>query len=158
MAGIYIHIPFCRSRCKYCDFFSTTHLEKQHSYVDALLAEWQNRQHEIKAPIQTIYIGGGTPSTLPVEHLRNIVATIDNDLSRLQLRGMNIEITLEANPGDITLDKAKAWSDLGINRLSIGIQSFDDQLLTIIGRRHNAEQATLLLLHKQQDSKIFPLI
>ncbi len=141
MAGIYLHIPFCKSRCKYCDFFSTTHLEKQISYVDALLTEWKDRKHEIKTPIKTIYIGGGTPSTLPIEQLQNIVSCLDNDLSHLQLRSKDIEITLEANPGDITLDKAKAWSDLGINRLSIGIQSFDDQLLTIIGRRHNAEQA-----------------
>ena len=166
MAGIYIHIPFCKSRCKYCDFFSTTHLEKQAQYVQALLVEIQDRlsisntqypitnnqypipnnqypipnnQYPIpnnQYPISTIYIGGGTPSTLPVEHLRAIVEAI-----RREAKGERQEITLEANPGDITQEKAQAWRAMGINRLSIGIQSFEDELLQLIGRRHNAEQA-----------------
>ncbi len=152
MAGIYIHIPFCKSRCKYCDFFSTTHLEKQSQYVQALLVEIQDRlsipnnqypitnnQYPIpnnQYPISTIYIGGGTPSTLQVEHLRTIVEAI-----RREAKGERQEITLEANPGDITQEKARAWRAMGINRLSIGIQSFEDELLQLIGRRHNAEQA-----------------
>ena len=152
MAGIYIHIPFCKSRCKYCDFFSTTHLEKQAQYVQALLVEIQDRlsipntqypitntQYPIpnnQYPISTIYIGGGTPSTLQVEHLRAIVEAI-----RREAKGEKQEITLEANPGDITLAKAQAWRAMGINRLSIGVQSFHDELLQLIGRRHNAEQA-----------------
>ena len=152
MAGIYIHIPFCKSRCKYCDFFSTTHLEKQAQYVQALLVEIQDRlsipntqypitnnQYPIannQYPISTIYIGGGTPSTLQVEHLRAIVEAI-----RREAKGERQEITLEANPGDITQEKARAWRAMGINRLSIGIQSFEDELLQLIGRRHNAEQA-----------------
>lgn len=138
MAGIYIHIPFCKSRCKYCDFFSTTHLEKQAQYVQALLMEIQDRLSipNNQYPISTIYIGGGTPSTLQVEHLRAIVEAI-----RREAKGESQEITLEANPGDITLAKAQAWQAMGINRLSIGIQSFEDELLQLIGRRHNAEQA-----------------
>lgn len=159
LAGIYIHIPFCKSRCKYCDFFSTTHLEKQAQYVQALLVEIQDRlsisnnqypipnnqypipnnQYPIannQYPISTIYIGGGTPSTLQVEHLRAIVEAI-----RREAKGERQEITLEANPGDITQEKARAWRAMGINRLSIGIQSFEDELLQLIGRRHNAEQA-----------------
>ena len=152
LAGIYIHIPFCKSRCKYCDFFSTTHLEKQAQYVQALLVEIQDRlsipnnqypipntQYPIpnnQYPISTIYIGGGTPSTLQVEHLRAIVEAI-----RREAKGERQEITLEANPGDITQEKARAWRNMGINRLSIGIQSFEDELLQLIGRRHNAEQA-----------------
>lgn len=145
LAGVYIHIPFCKSRCKYCDFFSTTHLEKQAQYVQALLVEIQDRlsipntQYPIsnnQYPISTIYIGGGTPSTLQVEHLRAIVEAI-----RREAKGERQEITLEANPGDITLAKAQAWRAMGINRLSIGIQSFEDELLQLIGRRHNAEQA-----------------
>lgn len=145
LAGIYIHIPFCKSRCKYCDFFSTTHLEKQAQYVQALLVEIQDRlsisnsQYPItnnQYPISTIYIGGGTPSTLQVEHLRAIVEAI-----RREAKSERQEITLEANPGDITLAKAQAWRAMGINRLSIGIQSFEDELLQLIGRRHNAEQA-----------------
>ena len=143
MAGIYIHIPFCKSRCKYCDFFSTTHLKKQSLYVQALLEEIkligkQTREQTIE-PISTIYIGGGTPSTLDNTFLESIIAcclevfAIDKDSA--------IEMTMEANPGDITAERAQAWRSMGINRLSIGIQSFDDGLLQLIGRRHTAAQA-----------------
>lgn len=151
MAGIYIHIPFCKTRCKYCDFFSTTHLEKRSQYVEALLAEMKDRvaiahseasnsPQGVQYPISTIYIGGGTPSTLEVEHLRRL----GEEAIRLagdEAKGERREITLEANPGDITLEKATAWRAIGINRLSMGIQSFDDDLLRLIGRRHTAEQA-----------------
>ena len=150
MAGIYIHIPFCKSRCKYCDFFSTTHLEKRAQYVAALLEEWRMRAHEVKEPIRTIYIGGGTPSMLDDSSLQMIIeairresslnstaisGTLQGDEAKLQ------EITMEANPGDITLERAQAWRRMGINRLSIGVQSMDDELLQLIGRRHTAEQA-----------------
>ena len=137
MAGIYIHIPFCKSRCKYCDFFSTTHLQKQAQYVEALLAEWQIRQHEATEPIHTIYIGGGTPSTLDTAALARILQAILGTCTDHRPH----EITIEANPGDITLEKAQAWRAMGINRLSMGIQSFQDHLLQLIGRRHNANQA-----------------
>lgn len=137
MAGIYIHIPFCKSRCKYCDFFSTTHLQKQAQYVEALLAEWQIRQHEGTEPIHTIYIGGGTPSTLDNAALDRILQAILSTCPDSRPH----EITIEANPGDITLEKAQAWRAMGINRLSIGIQSFHDHLLQLIGRRHTAKQA-----------------
>ena len=138
LAGIYIHIPFCKSRCKYCDFFSTTHLEKQSQYVQALLMEIQDRLpiSNNPYPISTIYIGGGTPSTLQVEELKTIVEAI-----RRAAKGERQEITLEANPGDISEEKVRAWREMGINRLSIGIQSLHDELLQLIGRRHNAEQA-----------------
>ena len=131
MTGIYVHIPFCKTRCKYCDFFSTTDLEKRAQYVNALLTEWQDRSIE-PSTISTIYIGGGTPSTLQLEHLQAIVG-------KWNVEG--VEVTLEANPGDITQEKAHAWRRMGINRLSIGIQTFDDDLLRLIGRRHTAEQA-----------------
>ena len=151
MAGIYIHIPFCKTRCKYCDFFSTTHLEKRSQYVEALLAEMKDRvaiahseasnsPQGVQYPISTIYIGGGTPSTLEVEQLRRL----GEEAIRLagdEAKGERREITLEANPGDITLEKAIAWRAIGINRLSMGIQSFDDDLLRLIGRRHTTEQA-----------------
>lgn len=137
MSGIYIHIPFCKSRCKYCDFFSTIHLEKQAQYVEALLAEWHMRQHELIEPIHTIYIGGGTPSTLDNAALDRILQAILSTCPDSRPH----EITIEANPGDITLEKAQAWRAMGINRLSMGIQSFQDHLLQLIGRRHNANQA-----------------
>lgn len=151
MAGIYIHIPFCKTRCKYCDFFSTTHLEKRSQYVEALLAEMRDRvaiahseasnsPQGVQYPISTIYIGGGTPSTLEVEQLRRLGEEVMR-LAGDEAKGERREITLEANPGDITLEKATAWRAIGINRLSMGIQSFDDDLLRLIGRRHTAEQA-----------------
>lgn len=132
MVGIYVHIPFCKSRCKYCDFFSTTHLDKQSQYVDALLSEWQDRRIDSNQ-IATIYIGGGTPSTLTLHNLQLIIDSLHLPKGR--------EVTIEANPGDITLEKARAWRKMGINRLSIGIQTFDDRLLQLIGRRHTATQA-----------------
>ena len=152
MAGIYIHIPFCKTRCKYCDFFSTTHLEKRSQYVEALLEEIKAYPHPLPKGkgdeqsdmrdegISTIYIGGGTPSTLDVEQLRRLgeeAMRLLGDKAKDEKR----EFTLEANPGDITMEKATAWRAIGINRLSIGIQSFDDDLLRLIGRRHTAEQA-----------------
>jgi oxygen-independent coproporphyrinogen-3 oxidase len=138
MAGIYIHIPFCKSRCRYCDFFSTTQLDRQEAYIQAVIQEWQTYQHQwSKQEIRTIYLGGGTPSLLSVENLHRLLHSI---LSSIHLSSVQ-EITLEANPGDITADKIQAWRALGINRLSIGIQSFNDKLLQTVGRRHNAEQA-----------------
>ena len=116
MAGLYIHIPFCKSRCKYCDFYSTTQLQKIKEYVDALCCEWADRQNELKEEIKTIYIGGGTPSVLDSSDLHRIIACC----SVLHPQ----EFTIEANPGDITLEKATAWRAMGINRLSIGVQSF----------------------------------
>lgn len=133
MAGIYIHIPFCKSRCKYCDFFSTTHMEKREQYVEALLCEWKDRQHELLEPIRTLYIGGGTPSTLDIDSLQLIVDS-------LQVNTVE-EITLEVNPGDVTKEKATAWRKIGINRLSMGVQSFNDALLQLVGRRHTAQEA-----------------
>ena len=159
MAGIYIHIPFCKSRCRYCDFFSTTQLERREDYAHAIIAEFIDRQPELNEPIRTIYFGGGTPSQMPVESLRQILACLEDAAKPLRFSGRSqselqgttlqakgdeigdIEITLEANPGDITLEMAQAWRAMGFNRLSIGIQSFDDDLLRLIGRRHTAEQA-----------------
>lgn len=138
MAGIYIHIPFCKSRCRYCDFFSTTQLEKREAYVKAVVEEWGHYQNEwSKQEIRTIYLGGGTPSLLPIESLHLLLHSILSGINPSTIQ----EITLEANPGDITAEKIQAWRSLGINRLSMGVQSFNDQLLQLIGRRHSAEQA-----------------
>ena len=136
--GIYLHIPFCKSRCKYCDFFSTIDLEKRSQYVDALLCEWQDRRNELRDPTRTLYIGGGTPSTLDLESIEKILLNIvqpDSTWCKIE------EITLEVNPGDVTKEKAAAWRKMGINRLSMGIQTFDDTLLQLIGRRHTAQEA-----------------
>ena len=132
-AGLYVHIPFCKKRCLYCDFFSTTLLNKREEYIQALLKEINQRKDEASEPIRTIYIGGGTPSTLDAEDIQSILDTIGaNDAE---------EITMELNPGDASLQYMQAIRNAGINRLSIGIQSFQDTLLTCIGRRHNAHQA-----------------
>ncbi len=138
MAGIYIHIPFCKSRCKYCDFFSTTMLDRRTEYVEALLQEIELRKEEIsREPIQTIYFGGGTPSLLEVKDIDTILKQLSIINCQLSIQ----EITLEANPQDLTLEKLRAYREIGINRLSIGIQSFHDKHLQLLGRRHNAAEA-----------------
>lgn len=133
MAGLYIHIPFCKKRCLYCDFFSTTLLERRQEYVDAVLREISERRDETGESIRTIYIGGGTPSTLPVNDIQRLLDAIGTSSAE--------EITVEVNPGDLSVDYLQTLRQTGVNRLSIGIQSFHDKLLTIIGRRHNAQQA-----------------
>ena len=133
MAGLYVHIPFCKKRCLYCDFFSTTQLERRAEYIDAVLKEIAARRDEAGEPIKTIYIGGGTPSTLSIEAIQRILGAIDAPNAK--------EVTMELNPGDAELEYLQALRRIGINRLSIGIQTFQDNLLSLIGRRHNAEQA-----------------
>ena len=143
MAGLYVHIPFCKRRCLYCDFFSTTLLERREEYVQAVLQEISNRREEAGEPIRTIYIGGGTPSMLTAEQIRTILATIGTKDAT--------EITMEANPGDLTSEYLRAIRRAGINRLSIGIQSFKDELLQLIGRRHTATQA-INAVHMAQEA------
>lgn len=133
MSGVYVHIPFCKSRCKYCDFYSTTRLERERVYVSAVIEEWILRRQQWGPSVETIYIGGGTPSLLAVEDVQRLLAALPTANAR--------EITLEANPGDITREKAQAWRAMGVNRLSIGIQSFSDDVLQLLGRRHTAEEA-----------------
>lgn len=133
MAGLYIHIPFCKKRCLYCDFFSTTLLERRTEYITALLREIQARKQEAGEPIRTIYLGGGTPSTLDAEDIRRLLEAVGTNEAE--------EITMELNPGDATPAYLQTLRHIGINRLSIGIQSFQDDLLQLIGRRHNAAQA-----------------
>ena len=133
MAGLYLHIPFCKKRCLYCDFFSTTLLERRAEYVEALISEIQARRNEAGEPIRTVYLGGGTPSTLAIQDIQRLIETIGIDETE--------EVTMELNPGDATPEYLQSLRALGINRLSIGIQSFQDPLLQLIGRRHNAVQA-----------------
>ena len=137
---IYIHVPFCHRKCSYCAFYSKP-IRTQHAasaYVDALVEEMQQRCHEQAHPIRTVYFGGGTPSILAISNLERIVKALHEcfDLSQVE------EVTLEANPEDLTLDYLHGIRNLGfINRLSIGIQSLDDDMLRLIGRRHTAAQA-----------------
>lgn len=141
MAGVYLHIPFCKSRCRYCDFFSTTFLEKREAYVHTMLREWQIRKSECPSPIHSLYFGGGTPSLLSAKQIETLIAAIaTSDTS---------EITLEANPGDLTPCFLHSIRQAGVNRLSIGIQSFHDSLLHAIGRRHTAAEAILATKNAQ---------
>ena len=138
MAGIYIHVPFCQSRCVYCDFYSTTLLAHREAYVDTVCRELQLRLPELQGePIKTIYFGGGTPSTLTIEELRKIL-----EASPLPLPWEGLgEATLEANPDDLTEEYVQGLCALGINRVSLGIQSFHDRTLHLVGRRHTAQEA-----------------
>ena len=142
MLSVYVHIPFCKSRCLYCDFFSTTQLDLREQYVQALIREAHSRLSTLDSQLSTIYFGGGTPSMLSVEQIQRILSAINPTNA--------IEITLEANPGDLTIDKLQALRAIGINRLSIGIQSFRDEELQLLGRRHNAQQAIEAVYLAQQ--------
>lgn len=138
MAGIYIHIPFCKTRCIYCDFYSTTNNELKQRYISALCQELRTRKSYLKSEsITTIYFGGGTPSQLSEEDFKRIFETIR------EVYGMDSakEITLEANPDDLTEEYAAMLRTLPFNRISIGIQTFDDPTLKLLNRRHNAAQA-----------------
>ena len=141
MPGIYIHVPFCESRCAYCDFYSTTLMRHRSAYVDTVCRELQLRLPELQgAPIETIYLGGGTPSTLTIEELSSILTSLRN----FYLSSFNFqlaEITLEANPDDLTEEYVQGLRTLPFNRVSIGIQSFHDRTLRLVGRRHTAQEA-----------------
>ena len=130
MAGLYIHIPFCASRCIYCGFYSTTRLELRQRYVDAVCKEWEERKYELTEPIHTIYIGGGTPSQLSKGQLAQLFACFP----------VAEEVTLECNPDDVTPSFAAMLAALPVNRISMGAQTFDDSRLRFLHRRHTAGQ------------------
>lgn len=138
MAGIYIHIPFCKTRCIYCDFYSTTRSELKQRYIHALCQELKTRKNYLKGEaIETVYFGGGTPSQLAEEDFARIFKTIEEVYG---LEGAK-EITLEANPDDLTEEYATMLQTLPFNRISMGIQTFDDATLKLLNRRHNSVQA-----------------
>ena len=138
MAGIYIHIPFCKRRCIYCDFFSTTQSEKKPTYVHALCQELDMRKDYLEGEdIETIYLGGGTPSQLSQEELEEIFSTIYHIYKVKD----DAEITLEANPDDLTSEYVTMLRQLPINRISMGIQTFQEETLKLLHRRHTAKQA-----------------
>lgn len=138
MAGIYIHIPFCKRRCIYCDFFSTTQSEKKADYVHALVRELEMRKDYVgNEEIETIYLGGGTPSQLSQEELEEIFTYI----YKVYKVTLDAEITLEANPDDLTPEYVSMLRNLPINRISMGIQTFQEETLKLLHRRHTAQQA-----------------
>lgn len=138
MSGIYIHIPFCKQACHYCDFHFSTSMKKKDELIGALIIELQLRKNELQdQEVETIYFGGGTPSLLTNEEL---VLLIDSVYENFKVSA-NPEITLEANPDDLTEQRIIALSKTPINRLSIGIQSFFEDDLKSMNRAHNAEEA-----------------
>lgn len=138
MAGIYIHIPFCRKRCHYCDFFKSTDLSQKARLLEGLRKELESRSSELASEeINTIYLGGGTPSVLLVDELKSLL-----DIIFLNYRvSPEAEITLEANPDDLSQAILSFLREIGFNRLSMGIQSFSEQDLKLMNRRHGVMQA-----------------
>ncbi len=142
MSGIYIHIPFCKQACHYCDFHFSTSMKKKDEMVLALANELLLRSNEFQnETIETIYFGGGTPSVLTVEEIRFLIDEVYKNYNVVE----NPEITLEANPDDLSKDRILELSKSPINRLSIGIQSFFEDNLKLMNRAHNAEEAKTCL-------------
>lgn len=137
MAGIYIHIPFCKQKCSYCNFHFSTNLSKKSDLVSAISNELTLRKGEITEPIETIYFGGGTPSLLELDELNEIFNSIYRNYQVID----HPEVTLEANPDDLNFDKISQLKTTLINRFSIGIQSFFDEDLRLMNRAHNANEA-----------------
>ncbi len=148
--GVYIHVPFCRSKCPYCDFYSvlTRDAETKEKYTDALVKEIRSfgryfRNEEgaehifMKQAPDSVYFGGGTPSLLEPIRIREIMKACDDTFGRAEDR----EVTLEANPGTVDRDSLKGFRAMGVNRLSLGFQSFDDHILKKLGRTHKAEDS-----------------
>jgi oxygen-independent coproporphyrinogen-3 oxidase len=138
MAGIYIHIPFCKTKCHYCDFYKTTDFGAKVDFLSALKQEIEWRKSELEhEEIGSIYFGGGTPSVLKIAEINEILALID----QLYKLSTDVEITLEANPDDLTPAFLNGVKETSVNRLSIGTQSFNDHDLKSMNRRHNSQQA-----------------
>jgi len=138
MAGIYIHIPFCRKRCHYCDFFKSTDLSQKARLLAGLNKELESRSSELASEeINTIYLGGGTPSVLLIDELNDLLETISRNYKVCP----EAEITMEANPDDLSQALLSAFRQVGFNRLSMGIQSFSEADLKLMNRRHSVLQA-----------------
>ena len=136
--GIYVHIPFCKKKCEYCDFISFSGIEeKQEKYIEALILDIKNSALQVKEyEVDTIYFGGGTPSYIQSKYIVQILNTIKQNYNLKE----NAEITIEVNPGTVDKEKLLIYKNVGINRLSIGLQSIHDRLLNLIGRIHNYQE------------------
>lgn len=138
MGGIYFHIPFCRHKCLYCNFFSVADLRSTDKVVAAMREELRARAGDWPdGDVKTVYFGGGTPSLLPPENISALLEEVKRSLRLFP----DAEITLEANPDDISSERARKWLSAGINRISVGVQSFEDTALTFMGRRHTGDAA-----------------
>jgi oxygen-independent coproporphyrinogen-3 oxidase len=147
MSGIYIHIPFCKRKCHYCNFFSLASLKYKERFLEALKEEIFIRKNYLNGkPIESIYFGGGTPSILQISEVDDILKNIKNYF----LLAENCEITLEANPDDIDIALLQEFRNLGINRLSIGVQSFFDDDLLYLNRIHSGKRAEDSILQAKE--------
>ncbi len=135
VTGLYIHVPFCKSKCPYCDFYSTVKIEYTNDFVSALLKEINLKRNLLDTnKLTSVYFGGGTPSILSDKQLATIFDTVNKHFTI----SVDAEITFEINPENVTKGNVKLWKSLGINRISIGTQSFDDNILKFLGRKHSA--------------------
>ncbi|WP_299834603.1 radical SAM family heme chaperone HemW [uncultured Tenacibaculum sp.] len=138
MSGIYIHIPFCKQACYYCDFHFSTSLKRKEEMIDAIISELTMRKSEFNnEEVKTIYFGGGTPSVLSQKEIDRIITAVYENYKVVE----NPEITLEANPDDLSAERIENLASSTVNRLSIGIQSFFEKDLKLMNRAHNAEEA-----------------
>lgn len=138
MSGIYIHIPFCKQACSYCDFYFVTKPDNKNAFSDKLVEEIHSKKDSIYSNdvIDTIYFGGGTPSLLSAEQFDKIFTALDRSFN-LNLK----EVTVELNPDDVTKEYLSALKDIGVNRVSMGVQTFDEDLLKFMNRTHNSAEA-----------------
>ena len=142
MSGIYLHVPFCKSKCAYCNFFSLASEKKMQEYVEALKREIVARSKYLgNETVKTIYFGGGTPSLLPVRYIGEILELVNNNFDLVA----NPEITLEANPDTIEKEQLFSLKAMGVNRVSVGIQSFHDEDLKYLDRRHDSRHALQII-------------
>lgn len=153
MSGIYIHIPFCKQACSYCDFYFVTIPDNKNAFVDALIEEIRSKKNTFLSSdaIDTIYFGGGTPSLLTIPQFDRIFSAL-NDTFNTQLK----EVTVELNPDDVTKEYLEGLKSLGVNRVSMGVQTFDEELLLFMNRTHNSAEALKCLeLLKASDINVF---
>jgi len=146
MAGIYIHVPFCKQACHYCDFHFSTSLNLKADYLKSIKKEIELRADDLKGEISTVYFGGGTPSILNAKELKSILDALSNHFTISE----KPEITLEANPDDLNLLKLRELFAAGINRLSIGVQSLNNKSLEWMNRAHNVAEARQSILDAQK--------
>lgn len=139
---LYVHIPFCKTKCLYCDFYTGgARIADWHRFVDSLLREYETRRNELEEDPSTLYLGGGTPSLIPASEFKRLIEGI----RRYGHLNCYREATIEVNPEDVNDEKCKLWYDHGINRVSLGIQSFEDHVLKAIGRGHDKKQSVYAL-------------
>ena len=141
MAGVYLHIPFCKQACHYCDFHFSTNTSYKAEMVKAIAREFELQKDYLSGPVETIYFGGGTPSLLTLAELNTLLSSIGRTFDVVD----NPEITLEANPDDLSKGHLIALREAGVNRLSIGIQSFNDSVLKFMNRAHDSSMARTCL-------------